>query len=113
MAFTLLLPWIIEKGTTNTDTIVFSAIGFSIITLSLITDYEFGLMKLVPMKIHLIIDFLISLFIMAMPLLFPMINYYFYWPVILGLSGILITLLSSSTPYVHKRQDPDITKPYH
>jgi hypothetical protein len=113
MALILLLPWITEHGTTSKDTIVFSAIGFSIITLSLITDYEFGLIKLVPMKVHLFIDVLLSLFIAAMPLLFPVVNYYLYWPVVLGLSGLIITILSSSRPYVHKRQDPDITKPYH
>jgi Kef-type K+ transport system membrane component KefB len=113
MAGVLLLPWITEHGTTNKDTIVFSAIGFGIITLSLITDYEFGLIKLVPMRIHLLLDILVSIFIMAMPFLFPVVNYYLYWPVILGLSGLLITILSSSRPYIHKRQDPDITKPYH
>jgi hypothetical protein len=112
-ALVLLLPLITGHGTTGKDTIVFTILGLAIITMSMITDYEFGLIKLIPMKVHLLIDLIISFFIIAMPILFPLENYYLYWPVILGVTGVLVTILSSSRPYVRKKDDKDITKPYH
>ena len=112
-ALALLLPLITGHGTTGKDTIVFTILGIAVIVMSMVTDYEFGLMKIIPMKLHLFLDLIISFFIIAMPMIFPMENYYLYWPVILGVSGVIVTILSSSRPYIRKRDDKDITKPYH
>jgi hypothetical protein len=109
----LLLPWITNYAAAQKDTIVFSAIGFGILMLNMVTDYEWGFIKLIPMRVHLLFDLAINVLIMAMPLLFPVINYNLYWPVLLGATGLLITIMSSYKPYLHKAEDVDITKPYH
>jgi len=109
----LMLPWITNYTANEKDTIVFAGIGFLTLILSLITDYEGGLIKLIPMRMHLLLDLVISIIVMAMPLFFPMVNYPYYWPVLLGGAGFLVTILSSSKPYLHKPEDADITKPYH
>lgn len=110
-AFILLLPWIMEFYTGGTDTKIFAALGAATIVVSLCTDYEFGLLKFIPMKAHLVFDVISALFLMAMPWLFPVNHYTFYWPVLLGAGELLVVVLSSSSPYKYHRRDFNITVP--
>jgi hypothetical protein len=110
-AFILLLPWITSFYTGAADTRILAAVGGITILFSVITDYEFGLVKLLPMKVHLLFDTLSALFLIAMPWLFPLNNYIFYWPVIFGAAALLVALLSSPVPYRVTSTDLDITKP--
>ncbi len=107
----LLLPWITNFNQSSADTQVLAALGAMTIFLSLLTDYEFGLIKLLPMKVHLILDVCQAALLIATPWMFPVRNYAFYWPVVLGVAELIIIVLSSSKPYQVTRRDLDITKP--
>jgi hypothetical protein len=107
----LLLPYITKFNETGPDSLFLSAIGGMIIFTSALTDYEMGLIKILPMKIHLILDGCSSLLLIASPWLFTIYNYQLYWPLLLGLFGMLIVLLSSAEPYKITKRDLDITKP--
>ncbi len=111
LAFALLLPWMVNYYTRSDDTWLFAAVGASISLYSLCTDYEFGLVKLLPMKTHLVFDVIVALFLIIGPWVFQLRHYYFYWPLSLGLSILLIVIFSSSIPYRITKRDLDITKP--
>ena len=64
------------------------ALGAGILLMSLITDYEFSLAKLVPMPVHLGVDVAGGLLLAASPWLFGFADRV-YWPhLILGLAEI-------------------------
>jgi hypothetical protein len=107
----LLLPWVTGHYERGQDTLLLTALGGATILFSILTDYEFGLLKILPMKVHLVLDTLSALFLLAIPWLFPVTHYQFYWPVILGLAELLVVILSSSDPYRVTAKDVDITKP--
>jgi hypothetical protein len=75
------------------------------------TDYEFGMVKLIPMKIHLVFDFVSGLILVLTPLLFELYSYYMYWPAMIGAAMILLSVFSSSASYRITRRDLDITRP--
>ena len=110
-AFVLLIPWITDFYTGGTDTKVLATVGGLTILVSLCTDYEFGLLKFIPMKVHLAFDVLSALFLIGMPWLFPVNNYQFYWPVLLGIGELLVIVMSSSEPYRVRRKGYNITTP--
>lgn len=65
----LLLPFTFyfPDGAATTILVI---LGAGTIVYSLITDYELGLFKLLPMKVHLGIDLLAGIFLIASPWLF-------------------------------------------
>lgn len=109
--FILILPWIIDYFAESRDTWVLASVGALTITMSLLTDYEFGLIKLIPMKVHLFVDVLCALFLILLPFVYPVYHYAFYWPVLLGIGELIIILLSSPKPYIKTPSDLNITRP--
>jgi hypothetical protein len=110
ISLTLILPWIMDYQTASKDTWALSALGGLIFLFSFITDYEFGLIKLIPMKVHFIFDVIAALLLATSPWLFTLHNYS-NWPAFLGLIYLVIIFLSSAVPYRITRRDLDITKP--
>lgn len=108
--FILLLPWIVSYNEQSNDTIIIAFLGALTILLSLMTNYELSAMKVIPMKVHLFIDVIVGLFLLCLPFIFPLYNYYLYWPVILGCGELLIVILSSSKPFVVTKKDLNIMK---
>ncbi|HLL60460.1 MAG TPA: SPW repeat protein [Candidatus Nitrosocosmicus sp.] len=45
-------------------------LGIMILVQSLMTNYELGVMKMIPMSMHLMVDYVASLFLVASPWLF-------------------------------------------
>ena len=74
------------------------ALGAGILLMSLITDYEFSLAKLVPMPVHLGVDVAGGLLLAASPWLFGFADRV-YWPhLILGLAEIGAGLITRTAP---------------
>ena len=74
------------------------ALGAGILLMSLITDYEFSLAKLVPMPVHLGVDVAGGLLLAASPWLFGFADRV-YWPhLILGLAEIGAGLMTRTVP---------------
>jgi hypothetical protein len=111
VAFVLLLPWIVSFNNKSPDSILFFFLGSIIVIYCLMTDYELGIIKLIPMKTHLVFDFVSGLILVLTPLLFEVYSYYLYWPAMIGAAMILLSVFSSSISYRITRRDLDITRP--
>ena len=75
------------------------SLGGLTILMSLFTNYELGALRLLPMTVHLGIDFLAGAFLAASPWIFDF-HQVVYWPhVILGLGEILVVVFSSRKPF--------------
>jgi SPW repeat len=73
-------------------------LGAGILLMSLITDYELSLTKLIPMPVHLGVDAAGGLLLAASPWLFGFADRV-YWPhLILGLVEIGAGLMTRTTP---------------
>jgi hypothetical protein len=108
--FILLLPWITHFHEAGKDTLILSLLGATTIFMSLMTNYELSFIKIIPMSLHLVVDVISGLFLIALPFIFPLSNYYYYWPVILGVGELLIVILSSSKPFIVTNKDINIMK---
>ena len=77
---------------------VFYGAGSAAILYSVLTNYESGLLKVIPMTIHLILDVLSGIFLAASPWLFHFSDSVYMPHLILGLIEIMAGLLTSSKP---------------
>ncbi|MCF0055045.1 hypothetical protein [Dyadobacter sp. CY356] len=66
----LALPWIAGFNDVATATWTVIAVGFMILTMSLFTNYEGGIMAAVPMRIHLVIDVVTGITVACSPWFF-------------------------------------------
>ena len=99
----LAAPWLFGFYADGPETWVPVAIGGGTIFFSLLTNYEWGAIKKIPMRVHLIIDFLAGLLLAVSPWLFDF-DEYVYWPhLAFGVLEMIIVLYSSSVPYTKLR----------
>ena len=63
-------PWLLGYAEISTATSISVVIGLGAILYSLITDYELGVLRVLPFGIHLIIDLVSGIFLLAAPWLF-------------------------------------------
>lgn len=76
-------------------------LGVGLILYSLLTKYEVGVVKVVPMGVHLALDFIAGAFLALSPFIFGFSDESanaWYPHVIVGIAVILIVLLSKSDP---------------
>jgi len=95
------LPFILGLGTTNSLALYLSVVtGVAAFVLTLLTDHQLGLYKIIPYKGHLIVDALVGTVFMFAPFLFSFegIDAYYYW--ING--GAVLTVVSLHKPEMAK-----------
>jgi hypothetical protein len=76
-------------------------LGVALIVYSLITRYEWGVIKLISMPYHLVIDFLAALFLALSPFLFRFSNREpnAWLPhVVVGIAVLLVVVVSKTRP---------------
>lgn len=97
VAAVFLLPLVggYEGGMT---TLIPSLLGLSIIVYSLITNYEYGFVKLLSMRAHLVLDFLGGALLLVSPWLFEIEEGKKLWFYIAGAFEIVASLITSSRP---------------
>jgi len=100
----ILLPWIWDHSATGLDSLIPVLLGISIISISLMTDYETSLLRIIPMKTHLVIDILSGIFLSASPWIFNFKDAVYLPHVIFGLIAI-ITALSTQTKPADKKDN--------
>lgn len=92
----LALPWFIDMH--HGESTVFYAVGILVFIYSLITKYELGLIHVLSMPAHLMIDLLLGIGLIAAPILLHaefVIPVYFLVP---GLFAILASLITKREP---------------
>jgi len=98
----LVCPWIFEFATGRIEMWIPFFLGIFTLLLSLLTDYEFGLFKMISMKNHLRIDMVTNIFLIISPWLFGFHKAVYLPHVAIGAIGLIIALTSQSTPYTDR-----------
>lgn len=79
-------------------------LGLLILGHALFTRYELGVVKLIPMRLHLINDYIVSLFLLASPWLFGFADApanAWVPHVVVGALGFLVALMTRAESYSH------------
>ena len=87
------LPFLLGLGNLNPLAMQLSvATGIAAFLLTLLTDHHLGILKVIPYKIHLIVDFLVALVFMLAPFVFSFegIDTIYYW-----INGIAVLIVVS------------------
>ena len=73
-------------------------LGVAILIMSIMTDYELSLAKVIPMPLHLGVDALGGLLLAASPWLFGFADQVFWPHLIIGLMEIGVSLMTHTVP---------------
>ncbi len=78
----IILPFILGLGNSNLLALQLSvATGIAAFILTLLTDHQLGVYRIVSYKMHLIVDFLVAVVFIIAPFVFSFkgIDAYYYW----------------------------------
>ncbi|MCB0494309.1 MAG: hypothetical protein KDC93_18045 [Cyclobacteriaceae bacterium] len=76
------LPFLLELGTSNPLALQLSvATGIAAFILTLLTDHELGVFRIIPYKGHLLVDGLVGIVFVVAPFVFSFEGWdaYYYW----------------------------------
>jgi len=93
-ALLILAPWLLGFSDNPTATIVTVGFGAAAVVYSLFTDYELGLVPRLPMRVHLLIDVVWSIGLVASPWVFGFAGRVAWPHVIVGLAGLAVAALT-------------------
>lgn len=91
-------PSLWELNSENPESSILYVLGVTMIIYSALTHYELGLIKMIPMKVHLFLDVASGIFLAASPWLFNFENAISTPYVVLGVLEIGVGLVTSSRP---------------
>ena len=86
-------PWLLGFADSTAATVIPIVLGASTLVYSLFTNYEYGIVRVLPYKIHLTIDFIAGLLLLVSPWLFGFSDRIYLPHVILGAFEIVAVLL--------------------
>ncbi len=87
------LPFLLGLGDSSPLAIQLSvATGIAALVLTLLTDHHLGVVKVIPYRFHLIVDFLVAVVFILAPFMFSFegIDAYYYW-----INGIAVLIVVS------------------
>jgi hypothetical protein len=96
--FLIVSPFLFNLDTNAIQSFVFYGSGSAVIIYSLHTNYELGLFKMIPMKIHLAVDIVSGLFLAASPWLYHFSDVNYLPHLTIGMLEIAAALLTISQP---------------
>ncbi|MGA0557913.1 SPW repeat protein [Larkinella sp. VNQ87] len=105
-SFFVISPWIFGFADRDAAQWVPIILGVMAIIYSIFTDYELGLIRRLPMPMHLTMDVLSGIVMVASPWLFDFANRVYLPHVIFGAFEIGAGLLTQRKPYVNKSTTP-------
>lgn len=97
-ALFIAVPWLLGFERGGAETIVFVALGTGAMLYSLVTDYELGAVRLMPMRTHLMLDVGSGVLLALSPWLFGFAEYVRDPHLVLGLFEIGVALLTHPRP---------------
>jgi hypothetical protein len=89
----IVLPFLLSLGSSSPLALQLSvATGIAALILTLLTDHHLGLIKVVPYKIHLLVDFLVAIVFIIAPFVFSFkgLDASYYW-----INGIAVLIVVS------------------
>jgi len=94
----LAAPWLLGFADVPAATWIAVLFGAGAILYSLLTDYELGLVRLLPMRLHLLIDGLGGAFLAASPFLFGFADRVYLPHLLFGLFSVAASLVTRMKP---------------
>jgi uncharacterized membrane protein len=94
--FLIVAPSIFGLDKGQPESVILYALGIAALVYSLITDYELGIFKILPFRIHLTLDVLSGIFLSASPWLLDFADRVYLPHVILGLIEIAAGVMTRS-----------------
>ncbi len=91
-------PWIFGFARGGAETWIFVILGAGALVYSLLTNYEMGVVKKLPMPVHLLLDAMSGILLAASPWLFGFSDYVYMPHLIFGLFEIGASLITQKTP---------------
>lgn len=93
--FLLASPSLFSLNVNATESTVFYIVGVTAIIYSLLTNYELGFLKIIPMKGHLALDIFSGIFLAASPWLLRFAEIVYMPHLVLGIIEIGAALLTT------------------
>jgi hypothetical protein len=98
MLIVLPLLWMDDEGVPRAALAVPVGVGVLMVAQAFLTNYEWGVVRMISMPMHLAADAVVGLFLAASPWLFGFADY-IWWPhVVLGVGEILAALTTHLQP---------------
>jgi len=92
-------PWILHFDRGGAETWVPVVLGAGALIYSLLTNYEAGAVRAIPMHVHLIFDFISGLFLAASPWIFGFSDYVYLPHLVFGVFEIAMASLTQTKAY--------------
>jgi hypothetical protein len=92
------LAYLLNFNSENTPNIALYIVGASAIIYSFFTNYELGVIKIIPINIHLMLDSLSGIFLAVSPWLLGFSDKVFLPHLLFGLVEICITVITRFKP---------------
>jgi hypothetical protein len=87
-------PWLFNFARGGAETYVPVAAGLLILLMSLITNYKYSLAKVIAYNMHLRLDIVIGLFLIASPWIFGFYDYVYIPHLVFGIIAVVTSLMS-------------------
>ncbi|MGJ1411330.1 SPW repeat domain-containing protein [Sphingobacterium thalpophilum] len=94
--FLILCPFLFHLANDRPEGAVFVVLGILTLVYSAITHYELGLVRIIPMNVHLVLDVLSGLFLAVSPWLFDFADIVYFPHVIIGIIEIGVALTTKT-----------------
>ncbi|TDO73152.1 SPW repeat-containing protein [Flavobacterium chryseum] len=94
------VPFLLKLNVESTPSIVLFVLGAGALVYSILTQYELGLVKLIPMNIHLMLDIASGIFLAASPWLLGFSEVVYLPHLILGLLEIGVAVMTNPKPRI-------------
>lgn len=94
----MVLPFVLQLGSSSPLALWLAVVaGAAAFVLTLFTDHQFGLVRVIPYKAHVVVDFLVGVAFLLVPFLlgFAGIDAWYYWVN----AAAVITVVSLNEPF--------------
>lgn len=91
-------PWVLGFSDVTAAKWLAVVFGIGAVIYSVVTDYELGLIRLLPMPLHLVIDGLGGAFLAASPWLFAFSDRVYLPHLVFGLFSVVASLITQTRP---------------
>jgi hypothetical protein len=98
--FLIASPWLFDLKLDTVQSFVFYGAGAAAVIYSLNTNYELGLFKIIPMRIHLLFDIISGIFLAASPWLFHFSDSVYLPHLVLGVIEITVAAVTNPQPRI-------------
>lgn len=95
-------PWMFRFANGKIEMWIPLVLGVYTLLQSLFTDYEFGLFRIISMKIHLTIDVVTGLFLVISPWMLGFSDRVYVPHVFIGAFQLLVAFVSQTVPYTDR-----------